>query len=162
MDLFTDCSSSCSDLLHIHRKELLGQLQSTVESLVIPLLECDCNFDEHQYNDQPCQHLNVFAKYQKCLFRRRLWPISTIQTYSISEVLKAFESFPNLGYIPTGQRMSGGMDILTSQEVNLKRRLDKAVSDVDRKVTGLCLSCIRHGRYNEEDGNCHAEFACHF
>lgn len=38
--------------------------------------------------------------------------------------------------------------------------LSKAVHDVDSKVTGLCLSCVRHG-YTEKDGNRPAELECH-
>ena len=49
-----------------------------------------------------------------------------------------------------------------SQEINLNRLLDKTVGDVESKATGLCLSCVKHGRYTEKDANCHGELECRF
>ena len=56
--------------------------------------------------------------------------------------------------------MMGETGFSISQDVKLKSALDIAVGDVDCRVTGLCLSCVKDGRYTEKDGNCHASFEC--
>ena len=114
------------------------------------------------------------GKYLKCLSRRGLWPISNIDTYSISRVLKELASFPDLEdledqeyqeyqeYHPAGRRMMAGTGHSMRQEENLKTQLNEAVDSVDSELRGLCLSCVKYGTSTEKDGNCHAELECDF
>ena len=104
----------------------------------------------------------MLGKYIEFLHHRGFWPISKIQISSISEVSFAFESFPKFDYTSAEQGMMGGTGYSMSQGINLKRLLYLAVGDVNRKVTGLCLSCVKDGRYTEKDGNCQASLKCRF
>ena len=83
----------------------------------------------------------------KCLSRRGFWPTSNIQTYAISEVSYALESFPNIEYY-------------MPHKINVKDIISKAVGDVDQQIKGLCLSCVKHVTSTEKDGNCHGELKC--
>ncbi len=130
--------------------------------MIIPLVQCDCRTEEHQGGVESCEHLIMLGIYVKCLSRRELWPISNIQTHSISEVSFAFDSFPNLKYRSAGQRMMGGTACSTPQEEKLKRLLDRALAGVDSGLRGLCLFCVKYGASTKKDGNCHAELECHY
>lgn len=50
----------------------------------------------------------------------------------------------------------GGTISLTPLEENLEKLLCEAADKVNSKLTGLCLSCVKHGTSAEKDGNCHA------
>ena len=58
--------------------------------------------------------------------------------------------------------MVGGTGCLTCQEVDFKDLLEQTVDYLDRKVKGLCHSCVKHGRYTQKEGNCRAELECQF
>ena len=101
--------------------------------------------------------------YIKCLHDRGFWPISKIQICSISEVLFAIDSFSKLDDISAEPRTMGGTGCsMALLGVNWKMVLKETVDDVNHKVTGLCLSCVNHGRYTKKDGNCHGELECRF
>ena len=89
----------------------------------------------------------MLGYYLKCLFQYGLWPVSNIQRYSISWI----------------SCVVGESELQTPASVahvKVAGLLREAVHDVGNRVTGLCLSCVRHGRYTEEDGNCHADLEC--
>ena len=96
----------------------------------------------------------------KFLHHNGFWPISNIQLCSISEISSVFESFPNLQDTSAEQRMMGETGCSMCQGIDLKRLLDTAVGNVNRKVTGLCLSCVKDGRCTGKDGNCQAKMKC--
>ena len=48
----------------------------------------------------------------------------------------------------------------SSGQKSLEIDLRKAVHDVDEKVTGLFLSCVRYGIYGEEYAEDHANSNC--
>ena len=85
--------------------------------------------------------------YLKCLSRYGFWPISNIQTYSISRI----------SFVVEGR---GRHEDFSSGQEYMEKVLRTAVHDVDKKVTGLFLSCVRNGMYTEKDGECHSDLNC--
>ena len=143
----TDCSSSFSGLLRIHCKTLLKQLQTTFESWVTPHIQCKCNNGLYQGNFQSCEHLVLAGLYLKCLSRHGFWPISNIQTYSIFRI----------------SCIVGGLErreVVSPGQVYMEQILKTAVHDVDKKVTGLFLSCVRNGVYIEKEDERHTDLNC--
>ena len=126
------------------------------------LLEYGCVTEEYQGRVQSCEHLMLLGKYIKCLYDRGLWPISKIQICSIYNALDLFGSLAKLDCSAVERQMMGGTGCLTCQEVDFKDLLEETLGYLDRKATGLCLSCVKHGRCTEREGNCHAELECQF
>ena len=56
--------------------------------------------------------------------------------------------------------MNGIPNDSSSGQKSLETDLKKAVHDVDQKVKGLYLSCVRHGIYSEKNGEDHAKLNC--
>lgn len=79
----------------------------------------------------------------------KLWPFSTkFQSLTIQDIT---EMLQNLDPCP-------GTCGCTCESYRIKEGLVVAVNDVEAKLKGLCLECVRHGRVLFLEGNCAAEF----
>ena len=77
-------------------------------------------------------------------------------------VSSEFNSYKTHEYYTAGQDMMKATGCAKPLEVDLEKLLSVAVNDVATKVTGLCLSCVKHGTLTEEGDNCYAklEYFC--
>ena len=89
----------------------------------------------------------MVGQYIKCLSRYGLWPVSNIRFSSISKISSLLED-PG-----PGKDASAGQEYMNSV-------LRAAVSDVDSKVTGLFLFCVRDVIHTEINGEYHADWGC--
>ena len=144
-----------------NREAALIEVQQTLQDVITPLLEYDCPA-ANKYNGEisyrACDHLTEIAIYFAQLSKHDLWPI-TQQLHKTSFVNITVALTKIKGYWDRDvSRGSYGYNC-GSPSIDIRQFTERNALNAARNLTGLCLNCVKDGKYTGEDANCRRE-AC--
>ena len=114
---------------------------------------------QHEARTTSCEHLSKIGHYFKWLYGSGLWPLSKMQTLSITKVSDRLSKFENYDRDPAEVYWLEGIHYIGCQtpQTDLKDVLEGHAKKAVETQQGLCLACVKRGRVAEEEGNCRAE-----
>lgn len=144
------------DCIKMEREAALLELQKTFEDIMAPLLKHECNAARDHNRDinyRACDHLTKVGFYFAHLSKSGLWPITKkLQKTSfitISAKLSKLKEYWD-GNVTRGSYS----EHCSSPKIDIKRLTERAAELATERLKGLCLNCVKHGRYTRENPNC--------
>lgn len=104
----------------------------------------DCYCQTCRLEPAKCNRKIKIGHYMQELYRLGLFPSKNISTSSIDTVTHRLLKYRN--WVPNGVAETCGC-------INMKETLER-MSAVYMRKTGLCLFCVRKGKFNLKDGHC--------
>ncbi len=90
------------------------------------------------------------------LLRLDLWPTSSlISGKPLSIISSKLEDFEN--FVLNGNVASKYGTSCVQVKIDFKEVLQKSVETATGALNGLCLNCVRKGKFSTREGNCGAE-----
>ena len=144
-----------------NREAALIEVQQTLQDVITPLLEHDCpaaNEYNGEINYRACDHLTRIGIYLAQVSKYGLWPITQqLHKTSFVNITAAFTKIK--GYFDRDiWRGSFGYNC-SSPSIDIRQLTERTAPNAARNLEGLCLNCVKDGKYTREDANCRRE-AC--
>ena len=144
-----------------NREAALIEVQQTLQDVITPLLEHNCSAANNyngNFNHQACDHLTKIGYYFAQLSKSGLWPIAPqlhkTSFVNIRALLTRIE-----GYWDRDVLRSSYGQYCGSPSIDIRQLTERIAPNAARNLEGLCLNCVKHGKYTREDANCRRE-AC--
>lgn len=138
------------------------EVQQTIQDVITPLLEHDCsaaNIYNCATNYRTCDHLTSIGIYFAQLSKYGLWPINQqlhkTSFVNITAVLTKIKGYYDRDDV---SRASYGYNC-RSPIIDIRQLTEQIAPNAARNLEGLCLNCVKDGKYTIEDANCRRE-AC--
>ena len=102
---------SCDpDSIIAERTEALDQLQTTVETIILPHLEHFCPAEaQHESRTNSYEHLSKIGHYLQSLCRLGLWPLAKFQTSNVSNIASRLLQFQDYDRNPAEHYVLNGV-----------------------------------------------------
>ena len=144
-----------------NRKAALIEIEQTLQDVIIPLLKHDCsaaNVYNRDINHRFCGHLakigHYFAQLSKLDLRPSTQQLHKTNFVNIRALLTKIE-----GYLDRDISRSSFGRCCNSPGIEIRQLTERMVPNSARNLEGLCLNCVKRGKYTREDANCRRE-AC--
>ena len=107
-----------------------------------------------EINYRACDHLTKVGNYFAQLSKSGLWPI-TQQFHETSFVKIIAQSSKLKGYWDGNVTRGSYSQHCSSPNFDVKQLREQFAHNACKNLKGLCLNCVKHGRYTRKDPNCH-------
>ena len=145
-----------------NREAALIEVQQTLQDVITPLLEHDCpaaSKHNGEISYRACDHLAKIGYYFAQLSKYGLWPI-TQQLHKTSFVNITAALTKIKGHYDRDDVSRGYYGYnCNSPSIDIRQLTEQIAPNAARNLEGLCLNCVKHGKYTREDANCRRE-AC--
>lgn len=133
------------DVLKVQYIRVKATMLESIENVIKPLLEEPIKNGRSQLGNKALDFkwfsdCSIYiSRYLHEMFKRGLWPVSSLKSHSLGELL---EKMANFGFEPF---------VLSYDHVGSACRMDFAKevaairSAAEASITGLCLDCVKHG-----------------
>ena len=143
-----------------NREAALIEVQQTLQDVITPLLEHECSAANYNrdFNYRTCDQLAKSGYYFAQLSKSGLWPI-TPQLHKTSFVdIKVLLTEIKGNWEREVSRASYHQ-YCSGPNIDIRQLTERMRPNAARNLEGLCLKCVKHGKYTGEDANCRRE-AC--
>ena len=142
-----------------NREAALIEIEQTLQDVMTPPLEHDCsaaNDYNRDINHRFCDRLMKIGYYFAQLSKLGLWPI-TQQLHETSFVNIRALLTKIKGYSDRDVSRSSYDQYCSSPSLDVRQLTERIAPNSARNLEGLCLNCVKHGKYTREDANCRRE-----
>lgn len=159
---FNDFSCSCRlttrhlDCITMSRGAALLELQKTFQVIMAALLEHECKAARDHNRDRnyrACDHLTKIGYYFAQLSKSELGAIDQkLQKTSFATVVAKLSIFKE--YWDGNVTRGSYSEHCSSPSIDIKQLTERAAKLANGELRGLCLNCVKHGRYTKENPDC--------